>query len=115
VSQQGTKPTGRDQGFSTEGFPFVGISVQLLALVATQGRVLCHLHLHCRHRGPPPAAAPQQVHLELPGYQVPLAQSHNSPPPEMHVVVSRDEAPMAVARSEVPTYQRANSRCSCGR
>jgi hypothetical protein len=31
----------------------------------------------------------------------------------MHVVVSRDEAPMAVARSEVPTDQWANDRCSC--
>jgi hypothetical protein len=40
VSQQGTKPTGRDRGFSTEGFPFVSISVQLLALIVTQGRVL---------------------------------------------------------------------------
>jgi hypothetical protein len=39
VSQQGTKPTGRDRGFSTEGFPFVSISVQLLTLVVTQGRV----------------------------------------------------------------------------
>jgi hypothetical protein len=40
VSQHGTKPTGRDQGFSTEGFPFLSISVQLLTLVVTQGRVL---------------------------------------------------------------------------
>jgi hypothetical protein len=40
VSQQGTKPTGRDRGFSTKGFPFVNISVQLLTLVVTQGRVL---------------------------------------------------------------------------
>jgi hypothetical protein len=37
VSQQGMKPTGMDQGFSTEGFPFVSISVQLLSLVVTQG------------------------------------------------------------------------------
>jgi hypothetical protein len=40
VSQQGTKPAGRDWGFSTEGFPFIGISIQLLALIVTQGRVL---------------------------------------------------------------------------
>jgi hypothetical protein len=40
VSQQGTKPASRDWGFSTEGFPFVSIFVQLLALVVTQGRVL---------------------------------------------------------------------------
>jgi hypothetical protein len=40
VSLQGTKPTGRDRGFSTKGFPFVSISVQLLTLVVTQGRVL---------------------------------------------------------------------------
>jgi hypothetical protein len=40
VSQQGTKPVGRDQGFSTKGFPFVSISVQLLVLIVTQGRVL---------------------------------------------------------------------------
>jgi hypothetical protein len=40
VSQQGTKPTGRDWGFNTEGFPLVSISVQLLALVVTRGRVL---------------------------------------------------------------------------
>jgi hypothetical protein len=39
VSQQGRKPAGGEQGFSTEGFPFVSISVQLLALVVTQGRV----------------------------------------------------------------------------
>jgi hypothetical protein len=32
------------------------------------------------------------VHLELPGYQVPLARSQKAPPHEMHVVVSRDEA-----------------------
>jgi hypothetical protein len=35
VSQQDTKLAGRDQGFSTEGFPFVSISVQLLTLVVT--------------------------------------------------------------------------------
>jgi hypothetical protein len=40
VSQQGTKPAGGDRGFSTEGFHFVSISVQLFALVVTQGRVL---------------------------------------------------------------------------
>jgi hypothetical protein len=40
VCQQGTKPLDRDQGFNTEGFPFVSISVWLLALVFTQGRVL---------------------------------------------------------------------------
>jgi hypothetical protein len=40
VSQQGTKPAGRDQGFSTKGFPFVNISVHLLFLTVTQGRVL---------------------------------------------------------------------------
>jgi hypothetical protein len=40
VSQRGTKPADRDRGFSTEGFPFVSISVQLLALIITQGRVL---------------------------------------------------------------------------
>jgi hypothetical protein len=40
VSQQGTKLADRDRGFSTEGFPFTNISVQLLALVVTQGRVL---------------------------------------------------------------------------
>jgi hypothetical protein len=40
VSPQGTKPAGRDWGFHTKGFPFVSISVHLLALVVTQGRVL---------------------------------------------------------------------------
>jgi hypothetical protein len=40
VSQWGTKPAGRDRCFSTEGFPFISISIQLLALVVTQGRVL---------------------------------------------------------------------------
>jgi hypothetical protein len=40
VSQLGTKPAGRDWGFSTEGFPLISISVQLLTLVVTQGRVL---------------------------------------------------------------------------
>jgi hypothetical protein len=40
VSQQGTKPARRDRGFNTEGFPFVSISVQLLALIVTQGRLL---------------------------------------------------------------------------
>jgi hypothetical protein len=39
VSQQGTKPVGSDRGFSTEGFPFVSIPVQLLVLIVTQGRV----------------------------------------------------------------------------
>jgi hypothetical protein len=34
------KPAGRDQGFSTEGFPFISIFVQLLTLVVTKGRVL---------------------------------------------------------------------------
>jgi hypothetical protein len=29
-----------DQGFSTKGFSFISISVQLLALIVTQGRVL---------------------------------------------------------------------------
>jgi hypothetical protein len=40
VSPQGTKPADRDWGFSTKGFPFVSISVHLLALIVTQGRVL---------------------------------------------------------------------------
>jgi hypothetical protein len=40
VSQQGTKPVGRYRGFNTEGFPFINISIQLLTLVVTQGRVL---------------------------------------------------------------------------
>jgi hypothetical protein len=40
VSQQGTKPVGRDQGFRTQGFPFITIFVQLLTLIVTQGRVL---------------------------------------------------------------------------
>jgi hypothetical protein len=40
VSEQGTNPAGRDWGFSTEGFPLVSISVQLLTLIVTQGRVL---------------------------------------------------------------------------
>jgi hypothetical protein len=40
VSQQGTKHAGRDQGFSIKGFPFVSISIQLLALDGTQERVL---------------------------------------------------------------------------
>jgi hypothetical protein len=40
VSQQATKPAGRDRGFITEGLPFISISIQLLALVVTQGRVL---------------------------------------------------------------------------
>jgi hypothetical protein len=40
VSQQGTRPAGRDRGFSTKGFLFISVSVQLLALVVTQGRVL---------------------------------------------------------------------------
>jgi hypothetical protein len=40
VSQQGMKPTGRDWGFSTEGFPLISISVQLLTLVVTWGRVI---------------------------------------------------------------------------
>jgi hypothetical protein len=75
----------------------------------------CHLHLHCQHHRPPAAATPQQVRLELPGYLVPLAQSQKAPAPEMHMVVSHDGAPVVVARSEVPTDQWANGRCSCGR
>jgi hypothetical protein len=76
---------------------------------------LRHLHLHCRRRGPPAVATPQQVRLELPGYEVPLAQSQKAPPPEMHVVVSRDDAPMVVAHCEVPTQQWANGQFSCRR
>jgi hypothetical protein len=53
--------------------------------------------------------------LELPSYKVPLAQSQKAPAPEMHVVVSHDEAPAVVAHSEVPTDQWADGRCSCGR
>jgi hypothetical protein len=45
------------------------------------------------------------VCLELPGYPVPLAQSQKAHAPEMHMVVSRDDAPTVVARSEVPTDQ----------
>jgi hypothetical protein len=55
------------------------------------------------------------VRLELPGYQVPLAQSQKAPPPEMHMVVSRDEAPMVVERSKVPIDQWADGWCSYGR
>jgi hypothetical protein len=40
VSQQSMKPTDGNRGFNTKGFPFVSISVQLLALVVAQGRVL---------------------------------------------------------------------------
>jgi hypothetical protein len=40
VSQQGTKPAGRDWGFSTEGFPFFSIYVQLVTLAITRERVL---------------------------------------------------------------------------
>jgi hypothetical protein len=40
VSQQGSKPASRDRGISTEGFPFVSISLQFVTLVVTQGRVL---------------------------------------------------------------------------
>jgi hypothetical protein len=40
VSQLDMKPAGRDRGFSTEGFPFVSISIRLLSLVVTQGRIL---------------------------------------------------------------------------
>jgi hypothetical protein len=61
------------------------------------------LHLHCRHCGPPPTDAPQLVRLELPGYQVPLAQSQKAPPPEMRTVVRCAVALAAVAHPEVPT------------
>jgi hypothetical protein len=40
VSQQGTKPDDRDRGINTEGFLFISISVQLLAFIVTQVRVL---------------------------------------------------------------------------
>jgi hypothetical protein len=40
VSWPDMKPADRDRGFSTEGFPFISISVQLLTLIVTQGRVL---------------------------------------------------------------------------
>jgi hypothetical protein len=43
------------------------------------------------------------------GYPVPLAQSQKAPPPEMHVVVSRDEVLAAVARSVGPTDQLADN------
>jgi hypothetical protein len=43
------------------------------------------------------------MRLELPGYYVLLARSQKAPPPEMYVVVSRDEALAAVACSERPT------------
>jgi hypothetical protein len=34
------KPAGGDWGFSTKGFPFIIISIQLLTLIVIQGRVL---------------------------------------------------------------------------
>jgi hypothetical protein len=75
--------------------------------LCTASRPRCHsgestlYRLHCRRHGPPAATAPQQVRLELPSYQVPLAQSQKAPPPHMHVVASRDEAPLVVAHFEV--------------
>jgi hypothetical protein len=45
------------------------------------GRTLHRLSLHYRRHGPPTVAAPQQVRLELPDYQVPLAQSQKAPTP----------------------------------
>jgi hypothetical protein len=54
------------------------------------------------------------VHLELPGYQVPLARSQKASPPEMRVVVSRVVAPATVARLEVLTDQWADGWCSSG-
>jgi hypothetical protein len=55
------------------------------------------------------------VRLELLGYPVSLAQSQEALAPEMHVVVSRDEAPATVEHSKVPTDQWADGRCSCAR
>jgi hypothetical protein len=37
VSQQSIKPAGGDRSFSTKGFPFVSISIQLLTQVVAQG------------------------------------------------------------------------------
>jgi hypothetical protein len=74
---------------------------------------LCHLHLHYRRCGPPPTAATQQVRLELLGYHVLVARSQKALPPVMCVVVSRAEAPVAVAHSEVPTDHWADDWCSC--
>jgi hypothetical protein len=62
---------------------------------------LRRLHLHCRCHGPPAVTTPQQVCLELHGYQVPLAHSQKAPPPEMHMVVSRGEAHAVVPLTTV--------------
>jgi hypothetical protein len=85
MSQQGTKPAGRDRGFSTEGFPFVNISIHLLFLAVTQGRVLFIVFIFIVN------VVVLLLLLLLSScalsYQVPLAQSQNVPPPEMHMVV----------------------------
>jgi hypothetical protein len=68
LSQQGMKPTGRDRGFSTEGFPSSASLYSFSPSLSLRESTLHCLHLHCRCRGLPPTAAPQQVRLELPGY-----------------------------------------------
>jgi hypothetical protein len=79
----------------------------ILTLIVTQGRVLFVIFIV-------DVVILMLLHLELLGYAVLLAQSQKAFAAEMHVVVSRDEAHAAVAHSEVPTDQWADSRSSCG-
>jgi hypothetical protein len=95
------KPTGKDQGFSTEGFPFISISIQLLSFVVTQGRVLFIVFIFII----------DVVVLLLLLLLSKCALSCRAT--RYHMVVSHDEALAVVARSEVPTDQWADDWCCC--
>jgi hypothetical protein len=74
------------------------------------------LHRSCllRH-GSLAAAASQQESPEPLGSQGPPDLSQKAPPPLMCAAAHRSVTPGAVAHSEVPVDQWANSRCSCVR
>jgi hypothetical protein len=115
VSQQGTKPAGRDWGFSTEGFPLINISVQLLALVVTQGRVLFVIFIFSVNVVVLLLLLLSKCALSFLATLYHQLNVQRLPPPKMYVVVSQVEALAVVVRSEVPTDLWADDRCSGGR
>jgi hypothetical protein len=110
VFQQSSKPAGDNWSFDPKGLHLIHISVHLLDLGVTRGRVLFVGFLHL---GPSAAAAPQQASHEPLGSQEPPALSQKAPLPVMLLEVRRAMTPRVVAHFEVPADQRAVSQCSC--
>jgi hypothetical protein len=114
VLQQSLKPAGEDRSFGPEGLHLVSISVHLLGLGITRGRVL-FIGLVFRVMTPPVAAAPQPVSPEPLGSQEPPALSQKVPLLVMPLVVRRAGTLGATTHSEVPAARRVDDRCSCVR